>query len=206
MQLFVAGPCAMIADGRVFPVREVVFDLLQPGELRAAEGELRFGAVDGLQAVGFELCHAEGVELFVDLLFPFLEALPFGKAFFEALFQRLVYAVVFDVGSGEGFKGVKGCGFAFACADDGDFYTRAGGRPGLVDTGKLSIEVNVRVYFGFGFEAFAGEFVEFGCAVGLCSGQLFEQGLAEGVDERFVRLRVEDFLFLSRYDFFFSSS
>ena len=172
-----------------------MLDFLQPGELRAAVCELRFSAVNGLQAVGFELCHAEGVELFVDLLFPFLEALPFGKAFFQALFQRLVDAVVFDVCGGEGFEGVKCCGFAVACADDGDVYTR-----------KFCIEVYFRVYFGFGFEAFAGEFVEFGCAVGLCSGQLFEQGLAEGVDERFVRLRVEDFLFLSRYDFFFSSS
>lgn len=163
VQIIVAGPCFLIADSRVFPVRKVVLDFLQPGELRAAVCELRFGPVDGLQAVGLELCYAEGVKLFVDLFFPVLEALPFGKAFFKALFQCLVDAVVFDVGGGEGFEGVKGCGFAVAGADYRDVYAC-----------ELSVEVYVWIARGCGFEAFSCEFVEFRYAVRCCGVEVFE--------------------------------
>ncbi len=168
VEFAVAWPGALVEDCAVFPVGEFCFDLLQPGELCGSVCEAAFGSVDEVKAEGAEPGDAEPVELPVDGLLPLFEAFSVFEGVGEAVFEGVVYALVFNKGGGEAAELVEGCGFVVAGADcAGDFDGREFG------FGILLVE-------GFGF---GGELVEVLAAL---DGPVTEFGgkeIAELVDE-----------------------
>lgn len=79
--------------------------------------EAAFGAVDEVEAEGAEPRDAKAIELLVDGLLPLFEAFSVFEGVGEAVFEGVVYALVFDEGGGEAAELVEGCGFVVAGAD-----------------------------------------------------------------------------------------